>query len=88
MLNRPMTILATGKSQREFRLSREQYARLMTVPGFAPATLAQTMGPNWRHIFWLTVVTNNKPGKARPAVVCSERLTLADVFRLIGYGEG
>jgi hypothetical protein len=68
MLNRPLTILPNGKAQREFRLSREQYARLMTVPGFAPATLAQTMGPNWRHLFWLNVVTNNKPGKARPAL--------------------
>jgi hypothetical protein len=88
MLNRPMTILASGKSQREFRLSREQYIRLMKVPGFARATLALTMGQNWRHLFWLNVVTNNKPGKARPAVICSERLTLGDVFQLIGYGEG
>jgi hypothetical protein len=62
---------------------REQAAmfRRMTVPGFAPATLAQTMGPNWRDVFWLA--PNGRKSRSRPAVVCNPSLRLCDVFALI-----
>ncbi len=45
----------TRQKQREITLTREQFARLKQL-GYRPipATLAQTMGPNWRHIFFVS----------------------------------
>jgi hypothetical protein len=81
VLARPMVLLASEKDQREFHLTVAEYKRLMTVPGFAPATLAQTMGPNWRDVFWLA--PNGRKSRSRPAVVCNPSLRLCDVFALI-----
>lgn len=45
----------TARTQKEFVLTPAEFKRLRDL-GFQaiPATLSQTMGPNWRHIFFVS----------------------------------
>ena len=45
----------TASTQKEYELTPEQFKRLADLGYKAiPATLSQTMGPNWRHIFFVS----------------------------------
>jgi hypothetical protein len=45
----------TARTQQEFILTPDQFKRLIDLGYKAiPATLSQTMGPNWRHIFFVS----------------------------------
>lgn len=42
----------TRRQQRELRPTADQFRALMRIPGFAGATVHETLGPHYRHIFW------------------------------------
>ena len=52
---------ATAKSQKSINLLPKEFARLRALGYKAvPATLSQTMGPNWRHIFFVSSDGSNR----------------------------
>ena len=43
--------ITTSKLAKVYRLNAEQFKRLMKLPDFYGASLYETLGPNWRHLF-------------------------------------
>lgn len=46
------TPYARKRDRREFLLNHVEMQKVATLPGFRGATLHETMGPNWRDIYW------------------------------------
>lgn len=64
----------TQRTRKEFNLTREQWAILVTLPGYRGASVHETLGPHWQDIYWT-------PGNT-PRVVT--KLTRAEVALALG----
>jgi hypothetical protein len=66
--------IARNKGRKEYFLSKEEYQKLLRIPGVRGAHLTEQVGPVWKDIYW----TPNQ----RPYV--STQLTRVETLRALG----
>lgn len=47
-----MELIKKTRKQKEYQLTQAEFHNMLSSNKIHPATLAETMGPNWKDIYW------------------------------------